>query len=207
MKTQIAAPIGMTGLAVEPWSKGEVYAVAANWAQASSPVMVYGAGEWDIDDRGRQVADFQHRPKDALESIIRQAIEAGGDNPDDDDVEAIMADAVDLMAADVAEMIEVLERHGDQAAGNNAENQAQQWIDNHFSSDDADSWCEIGCWDADTAAEFRDAGLSPEQAKRGAELLLDEECDQDSQYTDASPIYAACNGDIGADIIIESAKR
>jgi hypothetical protein len=96
MTPDIVAPSGMSGLAVEPWSKSEVYAVAANWAQAGSPVMVYGDRGWELDSRGRQVADFRHRPKEALESIIREAIEAGGDEPDDDEVDAILEDATEL---------------------------------------------------------------------------------------------------------------
>jgi hypothetical protein len=89
MKTTITAPTGKSGLAVEPWSKGEVYAVAANWAQASDPVLSYGQRGWDIEECGRQVADFRHSARAALESVIRRAIEAGGDTPDDDEVEGL----------------------------------------------------------------------------------------------------------------------
>jgi hypothetical protein len=89
----ITCPTGMRGLAVEPWSKGEVYAVTADWAQASSPVLSYGQHGWDLEPHGRQVADFRHSPRAALESQIREAIAAGGDEPDDDDVEAILDDA------------------------------------------------------------------------------------------------------------------
>lgn len=95
-ETTITAPAGMYGLAVEPWCKGEVYAVAADWSQASCPVMVYGEDGWDNEGHGRQVADFRHRPRAALESIIREAIEMGGDEPDDDEVEAILDAAVEL---------------------------------------------------------------------------------------------------------------
>lgn len=92
----ITAPAGMYGLACEPWSKGEIYAVAANWAQASCPVLVYGEDGWTHDAHGRQVADFSHRITDALEAIIREAIEYGGDDPDDEEVAAIVADTVDI---------------------------------------------------------------------------------------------------------------
>lgn len=100
MTTTINAPAGMTGLSVEPWSKGEVYAVAANWAQAGSPVLSYSgkADGWGLDAHGRQVADFRHSPRAALESVIREAIEAGGDEPDDDEVEAILDDAAEIDA-------------------------------------------------------------------------------------------------------------
>ena len=78
MKT-ITCPEGTRGLAVEPWSKGEIYAVAANWSQAGSPVMVFGEDGWTSDEHGRQVADFRHNDRAALESVIREAIEMGGD--------------------------------------------------------------------------------------------------------------------------------
>ncbi len=93
---RITAPDGMSGLMVEPWAKGDIYAVAANWAQASSPVMVLSVDEWDLDPHGRQVGDFCHSPQEALESQIREAIEAGGDEPDDDEVSAIIDNAADL---------------------------------------------------------------------------------------------------------------
>lgn len=90
----IKTPSGTTGLAVEPWSKGELYAVAADWAQASSPVLVYGEDGWT--SHGRQVADFRHRARAALESIIREAISMGGDEPDDDEVDGILDDAEEI---------------------------------------------------------------------------------------------------------------
>ena len=93
MKT-IECPEGMYGLAVEPWGADEIYAVAANWAQASSPVRVYGERGWNCDAHGRQVADFRHNSRDALESIIRDAIRMGGDDPDDAEVESILNSAV-----------------------------------------------------------------------------------------------------------------
>ena len=99
MTTNVVCPIGTSGLAVEPWGKGEIYAVAANWAQASSPVMVYGVDGWTNDDCGRQVADFRHNDRAALKSIIERAIEAsGGDEVDDDEVEAILTEAVTIDA-------------------------------------------------------------------------------------------------------------
>lgn len=98
MTQQLVCPAGMSGLAVEPWSKGEIYAVAADWAQASSPVMVYGNKQdgWGYDSHGRQVADFRHNDRAALESVIREAIEMGGDQPDDQEVEGILDDATEI---------------------------------------------------------------------------------------------------------------
>ena len=55
--SEVAAPSGMSGIAVEPWAAGEIFAVAADWAQASCPVLVYGDDGWTHDECGRQVAD------------------------------------------------------------------------------------------------------------------------------------------------------
>ena len=97
MKTKISAPAGMYGLAVEPWSKGEIYAVAADWAQASSPVYVYGEDGWVLQCHGMQVADIRHSPRAALKLEIREAIEQSGEEPDDsDDIEDILSDAIEI---------------------------------------------------------------------------------------------------------------
>lgn len=93
---KIETPIGTTGLAVEPWSRGEIYAVAANWAQATYPVYTYSESGWE--QIGRQVADYRHRPRAALEAILRDAmIESGGGEPDDDVVCAIVDKAVEIV--------------------------------------------------------------------------------------------------------------
>lgn len=96
----LTTPAGTCGLAVEPWSKGEIYAVAANWAQASAPVYTYGQRGWHIDRAGRQVADFRHRMRDALADEIRYAIATSegipSDDVDEDEVESIVGDAVEI---------------------------------------------------------------------------------------------------------------
>jgi hypothetical protein len=198
---QITTPAGTTGLACEPWTKGEIYAVAADWAQASSPVLVYGKDGWTYDEHGRQVADFRHNYRDALESILREAIEMGGDEPNDEEVEGCLDDAVEIddTPEEVREISEVLDRHG-----GNAIEAAQGWADHGFDADDTDDWCEVGVWDADTAADLREAGLSPREAKGAAERLL-EDGDADD-YTDGDPIYSVCNGDTSFQELIDAAE-
>lgn len=95
---KIKAPEGKCGLAVEPWSAGEIYAVAANWAQASDQVMQYGPRGWTGTQY--QVAEFRHSPQAALAQIVREAIQAGGDEPDDDEVDGIVSDAVEIDGRD-----------------------------------------------------------------------------------------------------------
>jgi hypothetical protein len=96
----LTAPAGTSGMAVAPWDPSEIYAVAANWAQASAPVWTYGLDGWTMDSHGRQVADFRHDSREALESEIREAMIAGGSGEDDDEVAAIMSFAVEIGSAD-----------------------------------------------------------------------------------------------------------
>jgi hypothetical protein len=207
---QIVCPDGMSGLMVVPWSANEIYAVAANWAQASSPVMTYADDGWEYDRCGRQVADFRHSPRAALEDVIRTAISMGGDKPDDDEVESIIDDATDVGDADAAKleaMAVMLTRHGDRFAGNSATDIAADWIGNDFGVDDAAEWCEIGCWDADTAAKLRDAGLSAQDARDAADKLAEACDDAAEEYTDGDPIYSVCNADTRVQVIIDAAKN
>ena len=96
--SNLTTPAGTTGLAVEPWSVGEIYAVAANWANAASPVYTYGRNGWQ--QCGRQVADFRHRPKDALAAEITEALAVSegipSDEVDEDEVDGIVEDAVSV---------------------------------------------------------------------------------------------------------------
>ncbi|MDE2010226.1 MAG: hypothetical protein KGJ09_09155 [Candidatus Omnitrophica bacterium] len=96
LSQKITTPEGRTGLACEPWTRGEIYAVAADWADASSPVIVLGEDGWTHDEQGRQVADFRHSPRAALEAIIREALEMSSDDPDETDVDAILDKAIEI---------------------------------------------------------------------------------------------------------------
>ncbi|MCC7241294.1 MAG: hypothetical protein IT180_05170 [Acidobacteria bacterium] len=87
----ITCPGGLTGLAVEPWTPGEIYAVAANWTQASAPVLAYGEQGWR--QTGHQVADYRHRPALALALELRSALHCGGDDSDDAIINDIVSDA------------------------------------------------------------------------------------------------------------------
>jgi hypothetical protein len=119
---------------------------------------------------------------------------------DHDEVERLAQDAYD--AIELAEVTAVLLSHGEMFHGGTPADIAQDWIDHDFDADEVDSWCEVGCWDASTAAEFRDAGLSPRQAKEAADKLDDQE-DERPTY---DAIYRACNADLRAQAIIDAAK-
>ena len=86
------APAGTSGLAIEPWTPGETYGVAANWAEAAAPVYFRGDAGWE--SRQYQVADFQHRPEQALDCELRQALIASGG--DEDEAAALLADATEF---------------------------------------------------------------------------------------------------------------
>lgn len=88
----ITTPAGTYGFAVHVW--GDTYAVAANWAEASAPVYTWCEDGWTQDSHGRQVADFRHRPKDALRSHLREVSEEGGDEISDTHLDKIVARCV-----------------------------------------------------------------------------------------------------------------
>lgn len=203
---EIVAPAGMSGIACEPWTPGEVYAVAADWAQASSPVLVYGDNGWTHDEHGRQVADFRHNVRDALESVMREAIKMGGDEPDDNEVAAILDDATEIRSHELGEMVDVLEGHGERFTGNCVDDEAQEWLDHDFDAATAGCWCDIGVWDAAMAAVFRESSYTPTEIHAAAQSLIDAEEDPAETYTDGDPIYAACNCDLGPEIIIDACE-
>lgn len=105
----------------------------------------------------------------------------------------------EIFSAHDISMQAMLLGHGDKFSGNHVEDQAENWIDHDFDAGEADGWCEIGVWDAATAASFRDAGLTPKKVRDASESLTEGLDDP------GDPIYAACNGDISPQVIIEAA--
>lgn len=62
---------------------GDTYRLAANFAEASSPVKVEDVdGNWQSTQY--QVADFRHRPEAAMRRILEETA-AMGDDPDDEE--------------------------------------------------------------------------------------------------------------------------
>lgn len=89
-------PAGKYGLAVAPWSANEIYAVCANWVMEEDEVLTLGRHGWTQERAGRCVAQFRGDKEEALADVIRDAILAGGDIPDEDEVAAIVASAVEI---------------------------------------------------------------------------------------------------------------
>ena len=72
---------------------GQRYAVRADWAQASDPVEVrYEDEDWSLDECGRQVADFRHRPESAMRAWL-----LAGEDADDPDILADVGAAAEAM--------------------------------------------------------------------------------------------------------------
>lgn len=93
MHTEIIAPDGLYGLAVEPWTPGEIYAVAADWGNASCAVLAYGEMGWA--GTGKQVADYSHD----MTAALREQIEDAGNHSGgitDAEIDDIMVDAVEI---------------------------------------------------------------------------------------------------------------
>lgn len=105
----------------------------------------------------------------------------------------------EIFSSEEAQIQAVLLRHGTRFYGSSLEDNAENWCDHGFNPDDTDSWCEIGMWDAPTAAVFRDAGLTPEQVKNTVEGM------EGSSNNDL--IYAVCNGDFPPYVIIQASTR
>lgn len=80
------APEGTTGLVCEPWTPGEVYGVAADWAQASATIFFYGEDGWS--SLGRQVADFRHDDRAALASVLAESLRMSGEDEEEAEEEA-----------------------------------------------------------------------------------------------------------------------
>jgi hypothetical protein len=130
----------------------------------------------------------------------------------DDDQQDWLVDAgilpvgdVGSAAREVIEMEKMLASHGEMYTGICVRDEARGWIDHGFAADEADGWCDIGVWDAATAAELRDAGLTPDRAAAAAERII-EQYEEAGESSWMDPIYAACNGDLALAAIIAAAE-
>jgi len=97
---------------------------------------------------------------------------------------------------------EILIAAGDMFSGNEPDETAAEWADEGFTPEQVQSWVDVGCWDALTAAALRDAKVTPERAAERAADLIDAaggKIEAADVYTDGSPMYATCNGDLSLD--------
>ena len=96
----IRTPAGTYGRAVAPWDETEVYAVAANWAEASSPVLSWGADAWEPTPW--QVADCRHDPREALGLVLRRHAGVTEEEVADEVAESVRIDSTSTHPVEVA---------------------------------------------------------------------------------------------------------
>lgn len=201
----IVAPKGMTGLACAPFrDPKEVYAVAADWRNASAPVLQWEPGDgWT--HTAWQVADFRHQAAEALFKIVMDELEKMGENPQDHlvAVAGIAAKSTPLVPHQVGAIADVLRLYGDRFAGDNPYELAQEWDGEGFHAQDVIAWCEVGCWNAWVAGALASCGVGPANASQACAVLA--EGAEDGSFMQ-DPMYSCCNSDIDADAIIEAAQ-
>ena len=77
---------------------GEMYKIAGDFADASSPVMAIDedgvAAAWG---GGRQVADFAHSPDEAMRDYLGEVLYCDADEDDHDEITAAIAKGVEHM--------------------------------------------------------------------------------------------------------------
>jgi hypothetical protein len=91
-----------------------------------------------------------------------------------------------------------LKSYGDMFTGGCIADAAHEWLDAGIEDDGSiGSWCDIGCWNASTAAEWIAAGLTPDDVESAAKAMQEEVSDDDmhARYS-GGIIYACCNNDI-----------
>jgi hypothetical protein len=80
---------------------GDFYEIRADWTEASSPIE-RGNDEDGWIGTGNQVADFAHDEHAAMRHELRDAVRAGGDDPDDirisDEIEEAIRDVGETQA-------------------------------------------------------------------------------------------------------------
>jgi len=91
-----------------------------------------------------------------------------------------------------------LKAYGDMYTGGCIADAAHEWLDAGIEDDGSiGSWCDIGCWNASTAAAWIAAGLTPDDVESAAKVMQEETSDDNmhARYS-GGIIYACCNNDI-----------
>jgi hypothetical protein len=120
-------------------------------------------------------------------------------------VEQICDDRAEIeVLLELALIKEVLAAEGDAHTGGTdrgAWEQATVWQDYGFDHSQTRAWAEIGFWSAPEALAVAHAGVSPKQADKAAESI-----DAEGKMDDENGIiYAICNGDLKAAVLIHRA--
>lgn len=98
-----------------------------------------------------------------------------------------------------------LKAYGDMYTGGCIADAAHEWLDAGIEDDGSiGSWCEIGCWNASTAAKWIAAGLTPDDVEAVAKAMREEVSDDDmhARYS-GGIVYACCNNDIAWEDVVK----
>jgi hypothetical protein len=99
-----------------------------------------------------------------------------------------------MTATNIPRIIDVLLVAGDYFHGGDVAEVAAEWDACGFTAIGVERWTAIGVWEPDVADALALAGLTPRQVARAAKTM------------DGDPIYAACNGDLSPQAIIDAWK-
>jgi predicted transcriptional regulator len=86
----------------------------------------------------------------------------------------------------------------------NEEYYTKPWYKRGFDLSDIDCWYSVGVWNSEVAAQLRQAEIGPADILRAERWLIK---NSERDYPKGSPIWAACNGDIPVQVIIDAAKE
>jgi hypothetical protein len=89
-------------------------------------------------------------------------------------------------------------------SSDNEEYYTKPWYKRGFDLSDIDCWYSVGVWNSDVAVQLRQAGIGPADVLRAERWLIK---NSERDYPKGSPIWAACNGDIPVQMLIDAAKE
>ena len=95
---------------------------------------------------------------------------------------------------EIVAVANILRSHGDMFAGGRPEEIAADWLSYEFTPEGVSAWCNVGCWDANTADDFELAGLTPYEARKA--------CDHWDGGNDSDAMYACCNNDLCVEDVV-----
>jgi hypothetical protein len=95
-------------------------------------------------------------------------------------------------ADNIAAIARVLAAAGDMFHGGDIDGTAAEWDMHDYTAAGVERWTAIGVWEPGVADAFVLAGVTPRKVAIAAETM------------DGDPIYAACNGDLSPQAIIDA---
>ena len=103
---------------------------------------------------------------------------------------------------EIVAVANILRTHGDMFSGGFAEEYAKDWLSCDFTADGVSEWCEVGCWDANTADTFETYGMTPAQARKACDAYDVAR----NILNGGDAMYACCNNDLCVEDVIAAWK-